>query len=463
MPEIPARAPGRVPDGIVAAVLACVVAVGGGRGLQTYVRHLADDRLALVTTGTVPFKYQTLTLQRAALASGHVLPVYGSSELFCCGQPFRPTEMFASRPTGFDVFALGHAGTSDLLFAQTFAALGHDLRGKRLVVSASPAWFSNPDGPTPAQYGSNFLPEAAYAFVFEAPVSRSLRQAGARRMLAYPETLRDDPLLRRAVEDLAHPTPFNRAGYAALAPLGHAASWALGVRDAARTALFLWTERQRPLETSPRPASLDWVELATRGTSVAAAASTTNPFGFTDASYRRLARRPKFRNALALYESGRTNRGGTLLARPRAWERAVSHSTEWTDLRLALGVLHAVGARPLVWTLPLPGPFDDYTALSAPARRTYYEHFARAGETAGVPWLDFRAYDEDRYFVSDPGSHLSARGWVFADRALDLFWHAGSIDDVHTTLATLGRTVPVGSPLGALADVTGVRLVGAAD
>src|SRR5438034_4023412 len=143
MPTIQrSRAPGRVPDGIIAAALACAIAAVAGQGMRAYVRHLADRHLALVTTGDMPFKYQTLTLQRAALASGHVLPIYGSSELFCCGRPFRPTQVFASRPTGFDVLALGRAGTGDLFFAQTFAALGHDLRDKRVVVSDSPSWFS---------------------------------------------------------------------------------------------------------------------------------------------------------------------------------------------------------------------------------------------------------------------------------------------------------------------------------
>lgn len=464
MPTIQSSgSPGKLPDGIVAAVLACAIAGMVGQGLRSYVQHLANHNVSLVTTVALPFKYQTLTFQRAALGSGHVLPIYGSSELFCCGEPFRPTEVFASRPTGFDVLALGHAGSSDLVFAQTFAALGHDLRRKRVVVSDSPSWFSARQGLTPARYASSFSPEAAYAFVFEAPVPPSLREIGARRMLAYPETLRDDPLLRRAVEDLAHPTRINLAGYAALAPLGHLATWALEVRDAVQAGAFLWKESWRRRDTPAAVPWLDWVDMAARATRVARAASTTNPFGFTDATYRELGRRPKFRDALALYDSGHTNRDGAFLPASPAWGRTVSRSAEWADLRLALRVLHAVGARPLVWTLPLPGAFYDYTAVSAPVRRTYYERFARTGESARVPWLDFRAHDEDRFFVTDPGSHLSARGWVFADRALDVFWHAGSLDDIRTALATLDRGVPVPELPPALADAGDGEPVGASD
>src|SRR5437773_2352917 len=317
MPTIQrSRAPGRVPDGIVAAVLACAIAGTAGRSMRAYVRHLADRHLALVTTGDMPFKYQTLTRQRAAPASGHVLPIYGSSELFCCGRPFRPTQVFASRPTGFDVLALGRAGTGDLFFAQTFAALGHDLRDKRVVVSDSPSWFWNRNGPPPAQAGSNVLPEVAYAFVFNALISLPVREIGARRMLAYPETLRDDPFLRRAVEDLAHPTRINLAGYAALAPLGRVAAWALEVRDAARTAAFLWNAKRRPA-LPPRPAPLDWVEMAGRGTRVAEAASTTNPFGFSEATYRELRRRPLARLPRARRGPLLRDRSGLAPERPR--------------------------------------------------------------------------------------------------------------------------------------------------
>ena len=440
------EASSRRPDGIIAALLAVAIAAGAGWGIRRYATRLATTEVEAVTACDVPFRDQTLTLQRAALASGKVLPIYGSSELFCCGSPFRPTEVFASRPTAFGVLPVGHAGTSDLFFMQTFAALGHDLRERKLVVSASPPWFSRRAGPDDKEYAGNFRPELAYTFMFEAPISLRLRQAGARRMLAYSETLQD-AVLRVAAEDLVHPTPMHHAAYVALAPAGHVMTWILHVLDAGRTVAFVGTLGgvcSRPPSSS---IPLDWVAMARLATRIAHQRDTTNPFGFPDSTYRDLLRsRPKLHEALALYRSGRTNRDGTLLPPPTKWELTMSRSAEWTDLRLALRVLRELRARPLVWSLPLPGSYDNYTPLSVVARRPYYDRYEHIVERAGVPWLDFRAQEEDPYFLTDPASHLSTRGWVFADHALDLFWHGRSSAEIRSALATLAEKVPSGSP-----------------
>jgi hypothetical protein len=44
--------------------------------------------------------------------------------------------------------------------------------------------------------------------------------------------------------------------------------------------------------------------------------------------------------------------------------------------------------------------------------------------------------------MTDTGAHFSPRGWLFADRALDMFWHDRSIDDIRSALAALAREVP---------------------
>jgi hypothetical protein len=264
-------------------------------------------------------------------------------------------------------------------------------------------------------------------------------------MLAYPETLHD-ALLRVALEDLAHPTPVHHAAYLALAPAGHVMTWVLHALDAERTVFFLWRLGRFCPKTSSSSLPPDWVEMAELATRVAESRDTTNPFGFPDSTYELLRTRPRVHDALTLYHSGSTNRDGTLLPPPTEWESTMSRSPEWKDLHLALRVLRELGARPLVWSLPLPGVYDDYTPRSLVVRGSYYDRYEHIVESARIPWLDFRAHEEDPYFLADPGSHLSARGWVFGDRALDMFWHGRSSAEIRFALSTLAEKAPSASP-----------------
>jgi len=125
-----------------------------------------------------------------------------------------------------------------------------------------------------------------------------------------------------------------------------------------------------------------------------------------------------------------------------AWEERVEESPEWTDLRLAVAVLYELGAQPFVMTVPMPGFYANLTKFSPRVRGVYYDRFERTAAHTGAPWIDFRADDEDPWFVTDTGGHLSPRGWVFADRALDMFWHDRPLDEIRAALDDLARAVP---------------------
>ena len=438
-----ADAPPAFPVGLVAMVLAIALALAACWGEEIWARRVASRHVEALALPRLPGKSQGLVMQEGALATGHTLPLYGSSELYCCGRPYRATDLFTGAPTGFDTFAAGRNGTADLFFMQTFAALGDALRGKKILVSISPTWFFERHGLPADAYAANFSPEIAYAFAFEAPISRAVRAAGARRMLDYPDTLRDQPLLRAALEDLANPTLFHLARYYVLAPLGRLYALSLRLQDAVQAIRFIDKHHWIKPDGSPRPEHLDWVRLARRGTAIAERRDTTNDFGFPNVMYRRQLRRGRLdRDAIERRRSGASNRDGSLLPAPTAWEDAMSSSAEWTDLELELRVLREVGALPIVIVPPLDGGWDDYTELSAPEREKLYDHFDRVMEQAKVPWIDLRAHDEDGYFLTDPGAHYSSRGWIFVDRALDMFWHGESIASIRAALVTLAEEVP---------------------
>jgi len=365
----------RRPVGLLAALLAVTITIGGMLIGQGYAIRYAGQYLEAINSKQLPIKWESLTFQRAAYASGDWLPIYGSSELYYCGDPFRGIQLFATMPSGFDLFAAGRAGTADLLFAETFAALGADLRGKKLVISDSPPWFFSRDGQSAKAYAGNFSPEIADAVAFTAPISLPLRQGIARRMLAYPTTLAGRPLLRLALENLANGTPLRLAAYYALAPAGRLHAFVQQIRDAYHTVQFIRHNPQYQKNSPPSPAQLNWSQLVVLGTSIAEERSGLGPFGFPRGDIDRLRNNRQYRQAVQLYCSGQSNRDGHIYGYPADWEHTMLQSAEWTDLQLELQTLNELGAQPLAVSLPMPGLYDDYTNISKAARDGYYQKY----------------------------------------------------------------------------------------
>src|SRR5262249_11810386 len=149
-----------------------------------------------------PFKNQGTALQQAALDSGSLLPVYGSSELnlqATYNRPFHATNVFRDHPTGFTIFPVGKAGTTCLIILQKLAAVAPDLQRRKIVVSLSPFWFFERLTARADAYAGNFSALHAGEFAFNTGLSLHLRHDAARRILTYPATVANRPLLKFAL------------------------------------------------------------------------------------------------------------------------------------------------------------------------------------------------------------------------------------------------------------------------
>ena len=484
------------PVGLFAALLALLLAVGAAYGYTALANRQADRYVRALAARSLPFKAQTLTLQRAALRQTGVLSIYGTSELYCCAANYNAGYFFNTKPTGFVVFDVGYPVTEDLFWAQTFGALGHALRGKRLVVSDSP-WFFSPGGIAPAAYAHTFSPEIAQVFAWDAPEPLALRAAVARRMLDYPATLQSMPLLRAGLRALASGTWRGDLTYRLLDPLGRLSAWAAELRDAAKTIHTLdqmvhprpavpprllrqairlattgartpWWRRLLGLgparggppalwqllnrSTSPtpprlrafvptRPRTIDWNSTLRQATRRAAALSASNPFGVLAHQWKTCSDitpvgRPWCERALALYRHGRTNHAAQIYPLPLGWVQGVKACRCWTDLTLELETLRTMHASPLVWLQPIQGALADHTPYSAAARRVVYDRFRAIAHAEGIPATTFQTHDTDPLFINSFG-HLSPRGWVYADRLLNRFWH-GRLGTLRAELARGG-------------------------
>ena len=92
-------------------------------------------------------------------------------------------------------------GSTSTMIAAALTAAGRrtGLHGRKVVVSLSPAWFFNRLAARADGYAGNFSQLQADELAFNTRLSLKLRQDAARRMLQYPATLKNRPLLKFAL------------------------------------------------------------------------------------------------------------------------------------------------------------------------------------------------------------------------------------------------------------------------
>ena len=98
-------------------------------------------------------------------------------------------------------------------------------------------------------------------------------------------------------------------------------------------------------------------------------------------------------------------------------------SPGWINLELLLRTLARVQAQPVVLSMPIPGNFYDQKGVSRAAREDYYVKLRTLVQSYHFPLVEFREHDEDPAFLYLHKSHLTAKGWMYYNRALDDFYH----------------------------------------
>ena len=376
-----------------------------------YIHALASGMFASPLRGdTLPpelaQEVEGSVLQSEAVRQPDLLPIYGSSELLWRSDQgeFNGSQVFRGYPTGFALFPVGKQGTPALVILQDLAAIGPELRGRKVAISLSPSWLLHNPSEDQAYYAGNFSRLHAGELAFSTDLSYELKREAAERMLPFPATVEQDPLLKFALERLVDPSPLGPGLYYAALPLGKLQNVVLRLQDHWATLALI---RGRPALTADVPreaAALDWSQLRSEAGRMA----------------RLLAARWARRAA--------PERNSELTPRGEEFLRTVRESPSWIDLALLMRGLKELGARPLILSQPLAGAFFDQLGVSQGAREEFYARFREITRPYGVPVVDFAEHDEDRFFVSDARSHLSAQGWLYYDEALDTFYHDEVLD-----------------------------------
>jgi D-alanine transfer protein len=379
-------------SGLIAFALAAAVLFAG----EMVVSHLEHTTLPSTAPELFSLKNQGLAFQRAAARAMDVLPLYGSSELIVPPVPEKASNFFRTAPTGFQVSPVGNGGTMSLIILQKVGALGSDLRDKRLAISLSPSWFLSPD-PRRGAYEGNFSQLAASEIAFGTALDFELKRDIASRMLECPSTLEKSPLLEFALKRLASGRWLDRVVFCAIWPIGKAQTALLELQDHFAARHYI----QHDIKPAPRCHSemLDWPKLIAK-----VGGSET-----TDAD--------KIKKGSSLDEQIVPGR------RDVEFLAGMNKGPGWIDLELLLRTLAKVHARPLLLSIPIAGQFYDKAGISRSAREGYYKKLRALAQRYNVVLIDFKEHDEDPAFLYRHQSHLTSKGWIFYNRALDDFFH----------------------------------------
>ncbi len=389
----------------LAAVLLLIAGLIGGSVLihsvaQRHIHALAATRLSGIIKGSL--------LQQIAAQQPDLLPIYGSSEMIYHGEAYGADVIFANCPTGFIPFEVGHNGATSLIMAQAIASVGEPLRGRKVVISFTPAMFHALSADKKA-YVSLFSQLHANELTFSTSLSLETKFLAAQRMREYPKTLKSDPVLNFALEKLADDTWSSRVFYYAVWPLGKLQTMILELQDEWEALQTILTKPDLPLSAPCRRATLNWPLLEAQARQAQIASANNNPYGIDNTFWLGLQSR--------LPQQIENNAGLKYI-------EDMQQSDEWFDLEILLKTLTELGAQPLLLSRPINGTYWAALGVSAQARQTgYYNRLQQLAQHYDVPVVDFQDHDTDKYFSVDPSSHTSRLGWIYVDQALDSFYH----------------------------------------
>ena len=350
-----------------------------------------------------------VALPRQAFDDPTLLPVFGSSEL-TQPQANRADEFFQSHPTGFGAFLMGNPGETCLIIATKLAAAGPDARGKKAVVFLSPGWFLAPELDHPG-FGVNFSPLQGGIFAFESRLGPELKRDLARRLLDYPETVRQSPLLETALASLAGRATWGDELLAMAAPFGATQNEVQREMDYFRVGLW---SRDHPASGGTAPGGVGSIDWARR-------------LKEADAAY---ARQP----ALTSYSTGpSTGFDNNLRHRfvdpkhpevtpDQNFEKALATSKEWTDFQLLLRTAREMKIHLMVVCQPLNAKFCQLQGLTARSSGLFYDRLRQATAPFKARLVTFPDGEPDPHFYRDC-VHPSAKAWIVYDAALDAFYH----------------------------------------
>lgn len=394
---------------IIPAQAALSILVGAIICFDRYASAMEDKYIHALAAKELPQGLTGSVLQQAAFRQPDLLTIYGSSEML--SEPSasqQPSNLFASFPTGFAIYNISKTGENPLDIAQALAAIGPELRNKKVVISFTPGLFDRLES-VDNEYSGNFSRMHAYALVFSPNLSMTLKQRFANRMLDYPGTFRHDMVLTLAVRNLANGGLASRLKYALIYPLGQLEALTIRMQDHFSVWNYIQTHPGINPVTQYRFQSIDWAAQLAQADAEQQSASSNNPFGVE--------------NNIWIKEYHQKVESNAIGSIDQKYLTLIEESKEWGDLELMLDVCREEGAKPLILGRPINGLLSKVAGISPEAQQVYYTKLEEIASNYHYPLADFKDHTNDRFFSIDEASHTSRKGWVLIDQVLDAFYH----------------------------------------
>ena len=392
---------------LTAAIISLVVLTMVLVGFNYYAQSLEQQDVNALAPLDLPQTRNGSALQRAALSKPDLLPVYGSSEITEVDTPYDAEKLFATYPTGFTVFNVANLGASSLTMAQNLATLGPYLKGKKVVISITPAPFTF--NPLPDRYyAGNFTLLHAYGLIFSPYLSMELKSAAAQRMLDYPDTLQGDRILGFGLKHIADSSIQSQFLYVIVWPMGELQTEVMWLQDHAEVVLYTWGHHINPnvLHSSQK---IDWANDFSAALVEQKRHVLSNPYGIEDWKWKLFQGQSK-----VPYTPGSGNAGFLHFLRT---------AEEWQDFKILLDVLQELGAEPLILSRPINASYWGAVGVSKQAQDAYYAKLHAVVDPYHMTLVDYHEYGTDLYFSIDNVGHTSRYGWVYVDQTLDDFFH----------------------------------------
>ncbi|MBU3099442.1 MULTISPECIES: D-alanyl-lipoteichoic acid biosynthesis protein DltD [Clostridium] len=351
-------------------------------------------------------KFKSPILQSMGARQNDNLFMFGSSELEHTIEYYtQPIKFFNGKKAGFQINLIGKAGYKSLVHAADFGALGHELKGQKVVFVLSPQWFVK-KGIDKNTFEANSSELQVYGFLFNKNISLITKQDFSKRivLISGKNGNKHFALMREYCYLYSNKDLLTTSKRYLMTPYYWLRYELLVLKDDMNSNKYLKLGPKLANGLKPTHITTNWNAELKKASKIAKAKSTNNEFGMDN----------------KVYEHAFKRNPETIRVSPN--NNLCINSPEYEDFKLLLDVCKDEGIKPLFLNIPVNGKWYDYVGYNKNDRLAYYKKINNMVNSYGFEVADFSKYEDENYFLMD-SAHIGWKGWVYVNEAIDKYYN----------------------------------------